>query len=61
MPSDICPPEAPAWEQLLLARACAEILDAVIDQVITLVVGLVEAALVSVVIRCYHSLLQSVL
>jgi hypothetical protein len=44
MPSDMCPPEPAAWEDILLARASAEITDAVIDQVITLVVGLVEAA-----------------
>lgn len=52
MSSDICPPEPAAWEDILLARACAEISDAVIEQVVTLVVGLVEAAHVKICEWC---------
>mmetsp|Transcript_6084 Transcript_6084/g.9185 ORF Transcript_6084/g.9185 Transcript_6084/m.9185 type:complete len:753 (-) Transcript_6084:323-2581(-) len=44
--STVCPPDAAAWESVMLSRATGEIVDAVVDQFVTLMAGLVEAALV---------------
>lgn len=45
--SDICPPDAGSWETVLLARATEDIADAVINQIISLASGLLDASMES--------------
>lgn len=45
--SDVCPPVAAAWEELLLARVTTMVFDTAIDQVIALMAGLEESSFFS--------------
>jgi hypothetical protein len=44
--SDVCPPDAHAWEELLVAQATSWIVDAAIEQTISLVTGFEDARMV---------------
>lgn len=51
--AEVCPPEAGAWEELMLAQACSAIFDTAVDQIIAIVSGLEDARLVSKSIGCW--------
>jgi hypothetical protein len=46
--TEVCPPEATAWEELLIARAVSVAINTIVDQSIAIVSGMEDALLVSV-------------